>query len=297
MSQKALVTGASGMLGRALVRKLSQSNETIGTSQSGRSSTLASDLSNRDSVQKLISKSVPSFVIHTAAYSDVDGCEKDPLKSRQMNALMTRYLAEECAAKNIPFIHVSTDYVFGGQEKTEPYSEDNPTSPVNIYGLTKLEGEYYTANSGGNSVIVRTSWLFGDGNPANFVNVMREKLKTEERLAVLDDQKSSPTYVVDLAAALEKIALSAIENKKKTCPIYHFCNKGVTTRHEMTEKMRDYMGLDHVRVDVFERSMIRGRLAVRPTWSALSTALYERTFGEKIRPWKEALKEYLDTQK
>ncbi len=294
MKRKVLVTGASGMLGRSLMEHVSRTQDVIGTSRSGRFDTVACDLNERTQTEQLISKTAPSILIHSAAYSDVDGCEKDPLLARQINAFGTRYLAEACASRKITFVYVSTDYVFSGTKQKDLYLETDQTFPVNIYGLTKFEGEQYTIAAGGRSAIVRTSWLFGGPNPTNFVNAMIQRLKTEERVMVLDDQEDSPTHVKDLSAALLNIALSLAEAKDAASGvIYHFCNKGATTRFEMTQKMRDYMNLKEVRVDIQERRMIQGRVAVRPPRNVLSTARYEKTFGVQIRPWTDALREYI----
>lgn len=291
---KVLVTGGSGMLGRALVRRLSARHAVTAVSKSGREGALAFDLRKEPEVRRLFEKSVFDLVIHTAAYSDVDGCERDPALAHESNGLATRHLAEACGRKKIPFIYISTDYVFDGR-KSAPYAEGDPVSPVNIYGMTKLEGEHYAKDLATVSAIVRTSWLFGAGNPSNFVNAIAERLTKEKVVRVLDDQEDSPTYVADLASALEKIGEKAAEKAAAGGvwhEIFHVCNTGSTTRYGMTLKMKEFLGLK-TEVQRMDGAHITGRLAIRPRFAVMSTARYEKAFG-KMRRWEEALKEYLE---
>ncbi|MGH7197919.1 MAG: dTDP-4-dehydrorhamnose reductase [Candidatus Omnitrophota bacterium] len=291
---KALVTGGSGMLGRALVRRLAARHEVTATSKSGRENTLACDLRREAEVRRLFQERSFELVIHTAAYSDVDGCERDPGLAHESNSLATRHLAQACGEKKIPFVYVSTDYVFDGK-KHSPYAENDPIGPVNIYGMTKLEGEYHAKRLAPFSAVVRTSWLFGPANPANFVNAVMERLKNEKVVRVLDDQEDSPTYVADLAGALEKIGERAVEKAGAGGAwheIFQVCNAGSTTRYGMALKMKEFLGLktDVQRIDGLE---IKGRLAIRPRYAVMSTKRYEDAFG-KMRRWEDALKEYLD---
>ncbi len=281
------------MLGRALVGRLSARHAVTVVSKSGLEGTLSFDLRKEPEVRRLFEKSAFDLVIHTAAISDVDGCERDPVLAHESNGLATRHLAEACGRKKTPFIYVSTDYVFDGR-KSAPYTEVDPVGPVNIYGMTKLEGEHHAKDLAPVSAIVRTSWLFGAGNPSNFVNAVAERLKKEKVVRVLDDQEDSPTYVADLAIALEKIGEKALEKAKAGGvwhEIFHVCNAGSTTRYGMTLKMKEFLGLK-TEVQRMDGAEITGRLAIRPRYAVMSTARYEKAFG-KMRGWEEALKEYL----
>ena len=290
MKPKALVTGASGMLGRSLLRRWRDRFEVVGTSRSGPN---ACDLRDRSQTATLVQKLSPEIIIHTAAFSDVDDCEKDTLLAQETNAIAPQYLAEIRSQKKIPLVHVSTDYVFDGHKRT-PYEENDATFPVNVYGLTKLGGEYHVRQAGGRSTIVRTSWLFGPETPSNFVNAIIARLQSQDLVKVLDDQRDCPTHVDDLSDALEAIAqdLLASSSKKQT-DIYHFCNQGGTTRYDMTAKIRDLMGLKNVRVETLERESVQGRLAVRPAFNEMSTKRYQEKFKVSIRPWADALRDYL----
>ena len=291
---KILVTGASGMLGRVLCRQLVPFYEVVGISKTGREGTIACDISNAPALSSFFEANKPDLVINLAAYSDVDGCERDPKLAHDSNSLAVKYLADICGRRGVPLIHVSTDYVFDGRRKM-PYTEADPTGPVNIYGLTKLEGEFYASRCQSSSVIVRTSWLFGPGNPANFVNAITACLRKESAVEVLDDQIDAPTGAADLSMAIQKIIerLLSLKGKKAACEIYHICNSGSTTRYDMTVKIKEILGLKQVKVLKAGRDSIKGRLAVRPAYVVMSNRHFEKTFGVTLRPWEESLREYL----
>jgi dTDP-4-dehydrorhamnose reductase len=293
---RVLVTGASGMLGQILCRRLAKNHQVLGVSLSGRGGTVSCDLRKEDSVRSLFREPY-RLVIHTAAYSDVDGCERDPRLAHESNALSTQYLAQCCGENRIPFIYVSTDYVFDGRKRT-PYEESDPVSPVNIYGMTKLEGEAASKLYPATSSVVRTSWLFGPNNPRNFVNAMIDRLRKEKTVGVLDDQVDSPTYVDDLAGALERIGDHlvglAAGKEEKNFFIFQVCNGGATTRLGLTLKIKEYLGLKDVRVEKMDKDKIKGRIAIRPEYGVLSTKGYEVLFKTKVRPWETALKDYLE---
>ena len=288
-----MITGASGMLGQALIRSASAKYRTLGVSRRALPGGAVCDLSKADQVEALFSANPAKLVIHSAAVSDVDGCESDPKTAYECNTLAAKLVAESCQKYRIPWIYVSTDYVFDGR-KQSLYSENEPENPVNIYGLTKWLGEYYAKTGPVSSAVVRTSWLFGPGNPQNFVNAICERLRREKKISVLDDQTNSPTSVKDLGLALWKIAeyLLNLPDGSARHEIFQICNRGTATRLEMAERMRDWLKLPAV-VEKTDRSQIKNRLAVRPQHSALSTRHYEEFFKQTLRPWQESLKEYL----
>ncbi len=289
-----LVTGASGVLGRALMRRLAGRNS-VGVSKSGAEGALRCDLSKKDEVSRLFAAESPGLVLHAAAYSDVDGCENNPVLAYESNALAVKHLAEACCGRQIPLLHVSTDYVFDGRKKT-PYEENDSTAPINVYGMSKLAGEYY-ARQAPAGAIVRTSWLFGRGNAGNFVNAIVERMKKEPVVRVLDDQVDSPTYAEDLAEALERIADHllgpASKKARQGVELFQVCNAGSTTRYAMTHKIKDILGLDGLRVEKAEKNTVKNRAAIRPAYGVLSTRRYEKFFHVRLRPWEEALESYL----
>ncbi len=292
------VTGASGMLGKVLVPMLLKHYEVLGLSKHGRLGSRQCDLSIEKEVDALFASKRPVLLIHTAAYSDVDGCERDPKLAFESNVLASKNLANACSKNCVPWIYVGTDYVFNGEKKT-PYVETDATGPVNIYGMTKWCGEYYALSGNVHSAAVRTSWLFGAENPSNFVNVILARLQKEKLLSVLDDQVASPTNVKDLSAALLKIGehlmvSQAKQPQKPTHEIFHVCNTGPATRLEMTLRMKEWLHLNDVKVEKADRSQIKNRLAIRPAYAVMSTAHYENFFRSKMRSWQESLREYLN---
>ncbi len=284
-----LVAGGSGMLGIAL-RDFFKARGTAvrAVSRRAQAGCEASDVSDPRDVKALFREKY-DYVIHSAALSDVDGCEREPLKAHAGNALTAKYLAAACAENGTPLVYVSTDYVFDGRKRT-PYETGDPTGPVNVYGMTKLEGEFYAKKCPA-SAIVRTSWLFGPGNPTNFVDAVKKRLASEPGISVLRDQTDSPTYTRDLAAAAAAVGGFLAKDKPKDCRTFHFCNKGETTRFAMAEKIRDFMGLKEVKVAY--TATIPNRPAIRPAYGVLATGAYEKFFGVNIRGWEEGLKEYI----
>ena len=294
---RVLVTGASGMLGKALTRFLSEKYEVLGLSKRGLPGFQRCDLSMEKEVAAIFQSAKPALVIHTAAYSDVDGCERDPKLAFESNVLASKNLSQACSKNSVPWIYVSTDYVFDGRKKS-PYGEKEATSPVNIYGMTKWCGEYYALNNPVHSAVVRTSWLFGAENPSNFVNAILARLQKEKIVSVLDDQTDSPTYVKDLSGALLKIGEHLMDSqannpKNPVHEVFHVCNSGAATRLEMTERMKEWLNLTQVKVERADRSQVKNRLAIRPAYVVMSTERYEKFAGAKMRPWQESLREYL----
>lgn len=291
---KWLITGASGLLGKAILRRLSRSAELTGLSRSGAHPTVRCDLTNPSQVAAILTQPW-DLVIHAAAFSDVDGCEADPERAYGANAQATRTLAALCASRKIPLIHISTDYVFPGTAQ-RPYAETDPTFPINIYGLTKLHAEHYVLSSSYRTVVVRTSWIFGDGAPHNFVNAVIDRLTKEKRASVLNDQTDCPTYADDLADALGLIANRIIEGPDRLPAdrVLHYCNRERTTRFEMTKAIAAHLKLDPCAVGILKPEQLPRRLALRPLSSELSTERYRELFRTEIRPWRQALAEYIE---
>lgn len=291
---RALVTGAAGILGAVLLRRLPEKGlAAVGVSRRPTPGGVRCDLSDEAAARTLFAEQRPDLVIHSAAYSDVDGCEKDPAAARASNALSTKHLARACSASGTPLIYVSTDYVFDGT-KREPYLEDDPVFPINIYGLTKLEGEHYARACSAPAAVVRTSWLFGPGNPANFVHAVAARLRSQDEVRVLDDQVDAPTSAEDLAGCLALLSGHLLKERSRTryFEVFQVCNEGAATRLEMAREMASTMRLS-TRVDRLDRAQVQGRLAVRPAYGVMSPARFEKRFGVKMRPWRQALAEYL----
>ena len=280
-----MVIGAKGMLGRDLVEILRSS---FGTGKSGYE-VFGWDFDEidireeADTVSK-IENLQPEIVINVAAYTDVDGCEVEQEKAFLINAEGMRHVAvagERCQAK---VIYLSTDYVFDGQKK-EPYAEDDPPNPINIYGQTKLKGERYLQALVDNSLIIRTQWLYGKFGK-NFVSSILRQGKEKGVLSVVDDQTGSPTYTVDLSKAI----VSLIRSDGRG--VFHVVNGEVCTWYVFAQAILKASGLGGVRIIQISSEEL-GRQALRPSYSALSTKKLKEETGMSLRPWPEALKDYL----
>ncbi|MBI4389246.1 MAG: dTDP-4-dehydrorhamnose reductase, partial [Nitrospinae bacterium] len=196
---KTLIIGASGMLGHDLVRAF----------QELRHDTLAPlraelDITCPETVRDYVSREKPQCVVLSAGFTRVDDCESQRETAFAVNAEGPRHVAQACGKSGTKLVYVSTDYVFNGQKK-EPYTEDDPTGPINVYGQSKLAGENHVRELSRDYLVVRTSWLYGL-NGRNFVETILNKARTATELRVVDDQKGAPTYTKDLAEAIAVLA-------------------------------------------------------------------------------------------
>ncbi len=210
---KVLITGISGMLGVDLYRTLKGEYQLVGLdTRDFPSVSFASppihkvDITDFKAIKELFHQLIPDFVIHAAAYTDVDGCEKSPDKAHKINAVGTQNVALYCWKFGIPLIYISTDFVFGGDEKV-PYVEFDEPCPLNVYGRSKLAGENHVKSLLYRFFIVRTSWLYGPYGK-NFVKTILRLAGEKSELKVVNDQVGSPTYTWDLAQQIKKLLLA-----------------------------------------------------------------------------------------
>jgi len=267
------------MLGRAVAQVLEQAFP--GTVSATRAE---ADVTDRFRLEAEIERLRPDVVINCAAYTNVDACETDPDSARRVNVEGAENAASAAAAAGCPIIHFSTDFVFDGGKRA-PYGEQDPPGPLSEYGRSKREGEERVAAVAPDHLIVRTAWSYGPGR-ANFVDAIRSRAGTGGPLKVVDDQFGSPTYVVDLARALHLLIRSDARG------LVHFANAGVCSRYSMAELILKACGFRGVRLEPIATSET-GRIAQRPSYSALDTTRYSRLTGETPRPWQAALLEYL----
>jgi len=212
---KILITGAKGQVGSELVMQAQlRSHEVVATDRE------QLDITDQSAVLAFVGQEQPDVIINAAAYTAVDQAESDQELTYKINAEAVKFLAEVAKAIDVPLLHISTDYVFDGT-KSEPYVEDDPIKPVNIYGASKRKGEEYLEQSGVNFVNLRTSWVFGlEGN--NFVKTMIRLASERDEFGVIDDQLGGPTFAADIASALLDIAEQAQENDFDRWGTYHF---------------------------------------------------------------------------
>ena len=243
------------------------------------------DIVNKDLVEKGISEIKPDYVVNCAAYTAVDKAETDKELAYAINSEAVRNIAVACAVNGVKFIHISTDYVFDG-EASEPYNEDSPVNPFSVYGLSKLHGEKEALQADKEVIIIRTAWVYSTyGN--NFVKTMLRLMKTKPEIGVVADQYGSPTYARDLAVAIMQI----ISDGKWVPGIYHFTNDGVINWFDFASEIRKLSGLSCVIHPITTEQYPTP--AKRPKYSVLDKTKIQRTFGIKLKNWKESLEDCL----
>lgn len=266
------------MLGQDLMEHLAGRHEVLGLVR------VEADITDAERVVDAITTKSPDVVIHAAAFTAVDDCERRPEVAFRVNAEGTRNLALACRLRGLPMLYVSTDYVFDG-EKAAPYEEEDAPNPINIYGRSKLQGERYVQDLLQRFWIVRTSWLFGL-NGKNFVRTILSKAKTGEPLRVVDDQIGSPTYTVDLAEIIGKIVESGAPG------IYHATNQGYCSWYGFAKEALRQAGMDHVPISPAS-SVELDRPARRPKNSRLANARLGKEGLPLLPPWRDALNTYI----
>ncbi len=242
------------------------------------------DITDRQSGENYINKIRPDVVINLAAITDVDGCEdtKRELADR-INGYGAGVVAGLCKERDIRFVQLSTDYVFDGA-KTLPYKENDPTNPLSVYGKTKLAGEREALEKNPSSLIIRAQGLYGKGGE-NFITKVVKMAKQGGGVRVVSDQRSSPTYTKDLAEPL-----IALIEKGKT-GIYHLANSGSCTWLDFAREIFALLKMDIPVTPIFSAEL--QRKAHRPAYSVFDMWKFQKDTGLKMRPWQEALKEYL----
>ena len=277
--KKILVTGANGQLGQCLQKISSQFEEFefIFTD----SETL--DITNKEEVNDFFWQNAPDFCINAAAYTAVDLAETEVEKAFLVNADGTENLAEACAENNAQFIHVSTDYVFDG-ENNLAYTEEDFTNPLGVYGASKLAGDELALEVNPCSVILRTSWVYSEFGK-NFVKTMLNLFATKEELSIVADQFGQPTNANDLAEAIMKI----IKSEKITPGIFNFSNLGRISWFDFAEKIAE-LSEAKIKLNAIETSQYPTP-AKRPKNSVLDLDKISKTYAVQLKPWEESLED------
>ena len=277
--KKILVTGANGQLGQCLQKISSQFEEFefIFTD----SETL--DITNKEEVNDFFWQNAPDFCINAAAYTAVDLAETDIEKAFLVNADGAENLAEACAENNAQFIHVSTDYVFDG-ENNLAYTEEDFTNPLGVYGASKLAGDELALEVNPCSVILRTSWVYSEFGK-NFVKTMLSLFATKEELSIVADQFGQPTNANDLAEAIMKI----IKSEKITPGIFNFSNLGRISWFDFAEKIAELSDAK-IKLNAIETSQYPTP-AKRPKNSVLDLDKISKTYAVPLKPWEESLED------
>ena len=285
---KILVTGANGMLAKEVKEKFGQENEIIATDVA------ELDITNEKAVMDYIVKLKPEYIINCAAYTAVDKAEENYELADKINGDGPANLAKAAKAVGAKLVHISTDYVFGGDlDVSKDYKEDDAKAPVTAYGKTKLRGEQGIEENMDEYYIFRTAWLYGIGGN-NFVKTMTKLGSTRDEINVVSDQHGSPTYAKDLT----EFIYQAI---KKEIPygIYNATNEGYTTWYDFTKEILKEQGIQcKVNPVTTEQyiDMMKITQAKRPFNSQMSKAKLE-SCGIKVPEWQDGLKRYLEEEK
>ena len=282
---KILITGANGMLAKSVKKRLER-NELICTDVSDL------DITDEKAVKEYVANVKPEYIINCAAYTAVDKAETAGEIVEKINAEGPKNLAKAAKENDSILVHISTDYVFGGDLDVEKdYKEEDPKQPVTAYGITKLHGEEAIKENTDKYYIFRTAWLYGDGN--NFVRTMLKLGETKDEISVVNDQHGSPTYAEDLANFIGE----AIE-KKIPYGIYHATNEGYTTWYDFTKAIFEYAGIicnvNPVSTEEYIE-MMKITQAKRPENSQMSKDKLKAQ-GIKIPNWEDGLKRYLKAE-
>ena len=275
---KVLITGANGQLGRELANQYKEKKgiDLILTDVSDL------DIANINEVYSFVNENKPDVIINCAALTAVDKCETEIDMAYKINTIGPKNLATAANKIGAEIVQVSTDYAFAGNVN-KSLTEFDTVDPQTIYGKTKLEGEILVKNLNPKHYIVRTAWLYGDGN--NFVKTMINLSKTNKTLKVVNDQRGTPTSTVDLARVIIKLV------EDKNYGLFHCTCKGECTWYEFTKEIFRIKGIDTevlpCTTDEFPRP------AKRPEYSVLRNYMLELTTGDITRTWQEAISEYL----
>lgn len=274
-----LITGANGMLAQAIKAKFSSPENTLFLTDSH-----DLDITDPELVNKTVAELKPDLIINCAAYTAVDKAEEQAELAEKINADGPRNLAIAAKANDATLVHISTDYVFGGNKPiTETYSEDDEKAPTSVYGKTKLAGELAIIENCDKYYIFRTAWLYGEGK--NFVRTMIALSETHEEITVVSDQHGSPTYTEDLT----DIIYQAITNHLPY-GIYNATNQGFTTWYDFTKKIFELKGINCKVKPVTSEEYPTA--AERPKNSQMSKDKLLQ-HGITIPTWEDALERYL----
>ena len=278
MNMRILITGSNGMLGHDLINVLEDDHDLILTT----SKTL--DITDKEHVLEFIVENKPDIVINSAAYTNVDGCEENQDLAYGVNGDGVRNLALACRKIDCPLVHISTDYIFNG-ENTRPWVEDDEIGPISVYGKSKLKGEEAILEILDKYFIVRTAWLYGL-NGGNFPKTMLELAKNHSEITVVYDEVGTPTYTPDLAEGISKLIETDYYG------IYHLTNSGSCSWCEFARYIFEIAGVDVKVVPVTASEFARP--APRPHYSVLENKNWISHGFEPLRDYKEAIKEYVE---
>ncbi|HIE38467.1 MAG TPA: dTDP-4-dehydrorhamnose reductase [Anaerolineales bacterium] len=270
------ITGCKGQLGRTL-------NDVLAGEVLAGCDLPELDIVDRAAIGAAIAGFAPDVVIHAAAWTDVDGCARDPERAYRVNGLGTQNVALACAQVGAPMVYISTNEVFDG-EAAEPYREWDPIHPINPYGRSKAAGEWFVRHLLTRFYIVRTAWLYAPGG-RNFPHRIIQLADERGALRVVTDEVGNPTYAPDLAQALAALIRTGAYG------VYHLTNAGHCSRYDFAREILRITGREQVPVEPIPLAEFQRASAPPPFAPLANTA--GAALGIALRPWEEALAEFL----
>ena len=279
VAKRIVISGAGGQVGRFLAGEAARRGFEV--------SALTHrewDITDPTAAVRFVAEN--DLVVNCAAFTNVDAAEADPDGAYAINATGAENVAHACARVGAHLVHISTDYVFGGEQR-HPYEVGDTTNPLGVYGHSKLAGELAVLAALPDANIVRTSWVYTGGAGTDFVAVMRRLAATDRTVDVVDDQIGSPTYAKDLVGALLEVGEGRIRE-----PILHAANDGAISRFQQARAVFEEVGADPERVRPVSTAQAP-RPARRPVYSALSMSTSVRAGLTPLRPWRQALADAL----
>lgn len=287
---KLLVTGSGGQLGTELICQLRNGHGAVDVLRGSNGSIEMNavdidqlDITDRAAVTQCITKSCPQIVFHCAALTNVDGCEENPEQAELVNGTAVKYVAQACEAVGAKLVFISTDYVFSGDTE-RPYAVEDSCMPQTVYGRSKRLGERNALEYCSRTFVVRTAWLYGF-HGHNFVKTILKKGREQNAFCVVNDQFGNPTNAEDLAHHILRLAVT------DQYGIYHCTGKGACSWYEFACAIAEFAGLSCRIMPCTSQEY--PQKAKRPAYSALDHSSLQAAVGDDMRPWREALKDFI----
>jgi dTDP-4-dehydrorhamnose reductase len=296
-----LVTGANGQLGNEMrLVSAGSADRYIFTDvvEMPGLETVILDITDLDAVKTIVKDNDVKVIVNCAAYTNVDKAEDDVDFCALLNAKAPENLAVAAKEAGALLVHVSTDYVFGGDPYNTPCTEDQKGTPTGVYGLTKLQGEQAIQASGCDHVIIRTAWLYSEFGK-NFVKTMLNLTATKPQLNVVFDQTGTPTYALDLAEAIAVVIADYAASESDTYAntgVYHYSNEGVCSWFDFTRMIAEYAGNKDCDIQPCHSDEFPSKVK-RPAYSVLDKTKIKKTFGIKVPYWTDSLKKCINNLK
>lgn len=283
-----LVTGANGQLGNELRLVTAESADQYVFTDVGEL-----DITDAEAIERMVAANGIELIINCAAYTNVDKAEDDRALAERLNTTAVEHLAAAMKRRNGWLVHISTDYVFGGDPYNTPCKEDQQGTPTGVYGETKLHGEQAIARIGCHHIIIRTAWLYSEFGK-NFVKTMLDLTASKPELKVVFDQTGTPTYARDLADAIFAI----VEGRKYAGNegIYHYSNEGVCSWYDFTKTIAELAGRTKCDIQPCHSDEFPSKVK-RPAYSVLDKTKIKTVFGLRIPYWTDSLKTCLQNLK